>query len=42
MDFSVSTRSIYESNGFTSRHILQPGDVIKVPPVTGLIHAVVK
>lgn len=42
MDFSVSTRSIYESNGFTSRHILQPGDIIKVPPVTGLIHPVVK
>jgi LysM repeat protein len=34
MKFEVSTRSIYESNGFTSRHVLQPGDMIKIPPVS--------
>lgn len=38
--FEVSIRSIYESNNFTSTHILQPGDIIKVPPVTWLIHQV--
>lgn len=40
--FEVSTRSIYESNGFTSRHVLQPGDMIKIPPVSWLIHEVAK
>lgn len=42
MKFEVSTRSIYESNGFTSRHIIQPGDMIKIPPVSWLIHVVAK
>lgn len=42
MDFEVSTRSIYESNNFTSKHILQPWDMIKVPPVSGLIHQIAK
>jgi len=42
MKFEVSTRSIYESNGFTSRHVLQPGDMIKIPPVSWLIHEVIK
>jgi len=41
MKFEVSTRSIYESNGFTSTHIIQPGDMIKIPPVSWLIHVVV-
>lgn len=38
--FKVSTNSIYWANNFTKKHTLQPGEVIKVPPVTWLIHQV--
>ena len=38
--FKVSTNSIYWANDFSKTHTLQPGEVIKVPPVTGLIHQV--
>ncbi|MFK7779664.1 MAG: LysM peptidoglycan-binding domain-containing protein [Candidatus Gracilibacteria bacterium] len=38
--FAVSTNSIYWANDFSKNHTLQPGEVIKVPPVTGLIHQV--
>jgi len=38
--FKVSTNSIYWANNFSKKHILQPGEVIKVPPVTWLIHQV--
>ncbi|MDD2871662.1 MAG: LysM peptidoglycan-binding domain-containing protein, partial [Candidatus Gracilibacteria bacterium] len=38
--FKVSTNSIYWANDFTKNHILHPGDIIKVPPVSGLIHQV--
>ncbi len=40
--FKVSTNSIYWANNFSKNHTLQPWEVIKVPPVTGLIHQVVK
>jgi surface antigen len=39
--FKVSTNSIYWANDFSKNHTLQPGEVIKVPPVTWLIHQVV-
>lgn len=38
--FKVSTNSIYWANNFTKKHTLQPWEVIKVPPVTWLIHQV--
>ena len=38
--FGVSTNSIYWANDFSKTHTLQPGEVIKVPPVTWLIHQV--
>lgn len=38
--FKVSTNSIYWANDFSKSHTLQPGEVIKVPPVTWLIHQV--
>ena len=40
--FKVSTNSIYWANDFSKKHILQPWDIIKVPPVTWLIHQVTK
>ena len=39
--FRVSTNSIYWANNFTKSHTLQPWEVIKVPPVTWLIHQVI-
>lgn len=38
--FWVSTNSIYWANDFTKDHTLRPGDIIKVPPVSWLIHQV--
>jgi surface antigen len=38
--FRVSTNSIYWANDFSKNHTLQPGEIIKVPPVTGIIHQV--
>ena len=38
--FKVSTNSIYWANDFSKSHTLQPWEIIKVPPVTGLIHQV--
>ncbi len=38
--FAVSTNSIYWANDFTKSHTLQPWELIKVPPVTWLIHLV--
>lgn len=38
--FKVSTNSILWANDFTKKHTLQPWEVIKVPPVSGLIHQV--
>lgn len=38
--FNITRNSIYWANDFTSSHVIRPGDVIKVPPVSGLIHEV--
>lgn len=38
--FGVSTNSIYWANDFSKSHTLQPWEIIKVPPVTWLIHQV--
>jgi surface antigen/LysM repeat protein len=38
--FKVSTNSIYWANDFEKDHTLHPWDIIKVPPVTWLIHQV--
>lgn len=38
--FQVSNNSIYSANHFTKDSTINPGDVIKVPPVSGMIHKV--
>jgi len=38
--FNVTRNSIFWANDFEASHIIHPGDVIKVPPVSGLIHEV--
>lgn len=38
--FEVSTNSIYWANNFSKNHIIHPGDIIKVPPVSWLIHQI--
>jgi len=38
--FKVSSNSIYWANDFNKDHLLHPGDIIKIPPVSGLIHQV--
>ena len=38
--FQVSSDSILWANDFTRDHILKPGDIIKVPPTTGLVYIV--
>ena len=38
--FKVSNNSIYWANNFSKNHIIQPGDVIKIPPISWLIHQV--
>lgn len=38
--FWVSNNSILWANNFTSKTMLQPGQTIKIPPVSGLIHQV--
>ena len=40
--FRVSTNSILWANNFTKKHVLHPWEVIKIPPVTWLIHQVKK
>ncbi|MCD5375308.1 LysM peptidoglycan-binding domain-containing protein [Candidatus Gracilibacteria bacterium] len=39
--FNITRNSIYWANDFESSHTIHPGDIIKVPPVSGLIHTVV-
>lgn len=39
-NFSVTTNSILWANNFDSKKILHPGEIIKIPPVSGLIHKV--
>lgn len=38
--FNITRNSIYWANDFDANHTIHPGDVIKVPPVSGLIHEV--
>jgi len=38
--FRVSTNSILWANDFTKKHTLHPWEIIKIPPVSGLIHQV--
>lgn len=38
--FKVSTNSIFWANDFDKNHTLHPWDIIKVPPVSGLIHQI--
>lgn len=39
-DFWISTSSILWANNFEKNHVLRPWDLIKVPPVSWLIHTV--
>ena len=39
-NFNVSSNSIYWSNNFSKDHVLHPWDIIKIPPVSWLIHQV--
>lgn len=41
-NFQVSRKSIYDSNNFTESHVIQPWDIIKIPPVSWIIHVVEK
>lgn len=38
--FGVSKDTIYWANDFSRSEIIHPGDIIKVPPVSGLVHHV--
>ena len=38
--FNITRNSIYWANNFDINHTIHPGDIIKVPPVSGLIHEV--
>jgi len=40
--FRVSNNSIYWANDFSKTHIIHPWDVIKIPPVSWLIHQISK
>ena len=40
--FRVSSNSIYWANNFDKKHIIHPWDVIKIPPVSWVIHQVKK
>lgn len=39
--FHITRNSIYWANNFDTNHVIHPGDTIKVPPVSWLIHEVV-
>lgn len=38
--FNITLNTIYWANNFDAKHIIHPGDTIKVPPVSGLLHTV--
>jgi len=40
--FRVSSNSIYWANNFTKKHVIHPWDIIKIPPVSWVIHRVKK
>ena len=39
-NFKVSNNSIYWANDFSKNHIIHPWDIIKVPPISWLIHQI--
>lgn len=41
-DFWVSINSILWANNYLGNHVIHPGDTLKIPPVSGLIHRVEK
>jgi len=41
-NFKVSNNSIYWANDFSRSQVIRPWDIIKIPPVSGLIHQVKK
>ena len=38
--FKISNQSIYDNNNFSKEHIIHPWDIIKIPPVSWLIHKI--
>ncbi len=38
--FNITRNSLYWANDFDEKHIIHPGDIIDVPPVSGVIHTV--
>lgn len=40
--FSLGYKSILWSNGITESSLIKPGDVLKIPPVDGVLHTVAK
>lgn len=38
--FNISKDSIYWANDFEKSKVLHPGDIIKIPPVSGIVHTV--
>lgn len=38
--FQVTASSIMWANGFSSNHVLQPWDIVKIPPVTWVVYKV--
>ncbi|MDD3794248.1 MAG: LysM peptidoglycan-binding domain-containing protein [Candidatus Gracilibacteria bacterium] len=39
-EFGINANSILWANDFEKNHVLRPGQIIKIPPVSGLIHTV--
>ncbi|MDR2411668.1 MAG: LysM peptidoglycan-binding domain-containing protein [Candidatus Peribacteria bacterium] len=40
-NFNISIETILRANNFDRNHILRPGEIIKIPPVSGVLHYVV-
>ncbi len=38
--FNVSNNSIYWANNMTKKNVIRPWDVIKIPPVSGVVHTI--
>ncbi|MSU74946.1 MAG: LysM peptidoglycan-binding domain-containing protein [Candidatus Magasanikbacteria bacterium] len=41
-EFGVSVATILWENGLTERTLIRPGDILRVPPTTGIFHKVAK
>ncbi|MDA9129431.1 LysM peptidoglycan-binding domain-containing protein [Candidatus Gracilibacteria bacterium] len=39
-EYSISEKSIYLANDFNTEHKISEGDILKLPPVTGMLHTV--